>query len=109
MKKIIMFLIPVILIACGGQQTNENSNESGKLDSTAFTEYTIMVEGMTCGGCEKTVQAAIMEIPGAVFVKASHEQASVQVKFDSLKTNMAKLKEVIDSKGYQSGAFQKIN
>ncbi len=42
----------------------------------------IPVEGMTCGGCVKSVERALGHHPGVASAKASMENASVDVEFD---------------------------
>lgn len=42
----------------------------------------INVEGMACGGCEKRVQNALMEINGVKEAVADHKAGTVKVTFE---------------------------
>jgi copper chaperone CopZ len=41
------------------------------------------VHGMTCGGCENSVQRAIGQVPGVEDVRADHQAGLVEVRFTS--------------------------
>ena len=43
-------------------------------------EETISVKGMVCGGCEKRVENALMQIDGVVDVNADHTTGKVVIK-----------------------------
>ena len=45
-------------------------------------KHTIKVTGMTCGGCERAVTAAVKKVAGVTEVKADHTTNTVE--FDSL-------------------------
>lgn len=94
-------------MACNGNQAKQEKADSQIIDSMAVASYVIDVEGMSCGGCENTIQKAIMELPGAVSVDADHASGKVMVKYDTTKIEVALLKETIDSKGYHSGNCKK--
>lgn len=48
-----------------------------------MTEHTITVEGMTCTGCEQSVQRAVGGLDGVDTVRADHTAGRVTVRFDS--------------------------
>lgn len=41
---------------------------------------TLAVEGMSCGGCESNVEAAVSELDGCTDVTADHEAGTVTVE-----------------------------
>lgn len=45
-------------------------------------QRTIPVDGMTCGGCEQSVQSALTGLDGVHSATADHTLGSVQVRFD---------------------------
>jgi mercuric ion binding protein len=55
---------------------------------------------MTCPSCPVTIKAAIKKLQGINKIKASLEEKNVLVDFESQKTNVAKIKEAIESVGY---------
>lgn len=61
---------------------------------------TLAIEGMTCGGCVKSVTRVLSELDGVEKVEVSLEQAKVVVTFDETKTNKETLKETVEDAGY---------
>lgn len=45
-------------------------------------EHTITVEGMTCTGCEQSVQRAVGRLDGVETASADHTAGRVTVRFD---------------------------
>lgn len=62
-------------------------------------EKTIMVEGMTCGHCEKAVKEALGELDGVNNVEVDLTTGKVVVKGEELEDS--KLREAIDEAGYE--------
>ncbi len=60
----------------------------------------IGVRGMTCVGCEVTLEDNISRIEGVVHVRASHADKKVTVEFDSTKTDIQSITRVISKSGY---------
>lgn len=67
-----------------------------------MTTETIVVKGMTCDGCVKSVTNALQRVPGveAAEVDLAGERATVQ--FDDSKTNAAALREAVEDAGYDT-------
>lgn len=63
-------------------------------------KITLRVEGMKCGGCENTVQGALLAVAGVVAARASHKDNAVEVEFDPAQTSVAALKQAIVKAGY---------
>lgn len=62
---------------------------------------TLQVAGMKCGGCEKTVEAAIGTLPGVFAVKAQHQQNAVELDYDTAQIDATTIKNAIRTAGYQ--------
>lgn len=60
----------------------------------------IPVEGMTCGGCVKSVERALGHQPGVKTAKASLEAKNVSIEFDSGVANRAQLEQAISKAGF---------
>jgi copper chaperone len=58
------------------------------------------VLGMKCGGCESNVTGKLNAVNGVSAVKASSKDKLVNIEFDTDKTNLNALKEVIKAAGY---------
>ena len=64
---------------------------------------TILVEGMTCGHCEKAVKNALGELDGVKSVSVNLESKKVEVEGENLLDD--KLKEAIEDAGYDVVKF----
>lgn len=64
-------------------------------------EKTINVEGMTCTGCEDSIQRALGRLEGVVDAKADHEAGTVAVRFDADVVGNDDLEERIRAAGYE--------
>jgi copper chaperone CopZ len=47
-------------------------------------EATLIIEGMTCGGCEKSVRNAIMQTQGVADVAIDRSKNQARVRFKSV-------------------------
>jgi len=64
----------------------------------------INVEGITCGGCEKSIRNALLEKDGVSDVSASHETGIVKIDFDDAKIQPDALKQAIEDAGFDVAA-----
>lgn len=58
------------------------------------------IKGMTCTGCEEHVKHATKALDGVLEVKASHEKASAQIKFNASIISVEAITEAINKTGY---------
>jgi copper chaperone len=58
------------------------------------------VDGMTCGGCVKSIQNALNEQNGINTATADLDNASVEVEFDSALIAEAAIKAAIEAAGF---------
>ena len=62
------------------------------------------VEGITCGGCEKSIRNALLEQTGVSEVTASHETGVVAIDFDENAIQEQQLKQAIEDAGFDVAA-----
>ena len=62
---------------------------------------TYLVEGMTCAGCERTVQRVVGNVEGVKSAKADLASASVSVEYDPTKVSVDNIKSAVDKVGYK--------
>jgi copper chaperone CopZ len=104
MKKIIIFITTgLLVVACqqptGGQQeSQETAKKEWKAEN--LQRVKINVEGMTCDGCERTVNGALEQLPGVKSATSSHEHGMATVKIDTSVTSMHQMMESIKETGY---------
>jgi mercuric ion transport protein len=103
-------IIAIMLFACKAKTTesvvSESSNASDLIiNPDALVEMDLSVEGMTCTGCENTINTGVSEIAGVVEVTSSFKDGKTFVKYDSTQTNIEKISQVINEKGYSVKGF----
>ena len=63
---------------------------------------TIKVDGMSCGGCVKSVTGVLTALDGVAKAEVSLEQKQAVVEFDSGKLTREQLKTVIEDAGFEA-------
>lgn len=63
----------------------------------------IPVQGMSCGGCEERLAAALTKTAGVKTVVADHVGCNVRVLFDDSKVTEPELREQISACGFDPG------
>lgn len=58
---------------------------------------TLEVSGMSCTGCESTVEAAVSKVPGSSDVEADHETGTVTIDGD---VDTQAVRTAIEDSGY---------
>jgi len=103
MKNIFIILLLALFATNCTHQTNNNQNGDQKTVTVSpenLQVIEISVYGMSCEGCERTIQGTVGKLPGIQEVKASHLDSTVLVKFDKTLTNYEDMKTAITEKGY---------
>jgi periplasmic mercuric ion binding protein len=100
MKNLLFIAIIAALIAgCSGKSTSTDNAQS-TTTAVANKTVTLAIEGMTCTGCENTIQEAVTKIDGVKSIKASHLDSTAVVSFDESKTSIAAIGDAINEAGY---------
>ena len=68
--------------------------------TTAIAAVTIPVEGMTCGHCTGTVQAALEAVPGVTSARVDLDRRRASVEYDASATDVDRLVEAVKQAGY---------
>ena len=63
---------------------------------------TIKVDGMSCGGCVKSVTGVLTALDGVAKAEVSLEQKQAVVEFDATKVTRDQLKGVIEDAGFDA-------
>jgi len=74
---------------------------AGTVDTEKIRTATINTYGMSCTGCEETIETEIKKLDGIKSVKADHVKKAVVVKYDDKKVSLSQVKEAIKSAGYK--------
>jgi len=63
---------------------------------------TLNIDGMTCGGCVKSVTSILEGVNGVDKAEVSLENKNAVVEFDSAQTNPAALIEAVEDGGFDA-------
>ncbi|MEO5599640.1 MAG: cation transporter [Cyclobacteriaceae bacterium] len=74
------------------ESTTENENTK---------KETYLVEGMSCSGCERTVQKVITGLEGVKSAKADVTSASVSIEYDPTHVNIEAIMAAVNKVGYR--------
>jgi copper chaperone CopZ len=102
MKKLI-FLLTIALFIFSCQSTGEKkSGQEVQVDPENIQFVEISVEGMTCTGCENTVEKVVLSLNGVMEVEASHTTKTAIVKYDMTKATPDDMMTKIAERGYEA-------
>jgi copper chaperone len=62
------------------------------------------VEGMSCGGCVKSVTGAVTRVPGVTSVEVSLERRAATVEYDGAAVTPAAIVAAIEAAGFEAAA-----
>jgi len=96
-----VFVVAMTLVSYYPQLFHQTKgNEVMITNNTHIQSIKLDIEGMVCQGCEANINNSVNKIDGVVQVKTSHKEGISVIEFDTTKTNINKIMEVIQSKGY---------
>ena len=65
---------------------------------------TLNIDGMTCGGCVKSVTKVLNDLDGVRSATVSLENKNAQVEFDEGKIQIVQLVEAVEDAGFDARA-----
>ncbi|MFB6319302.1 cation transporter [Saccharicrinis sp. FJH54] len=96
---ILSLALLLLISACNNKKSTTENSEATDAKIELQT-YNFDVEGMTCTGCEQTIQANVRKLEGIQLVSASHTDKNAVVSFDPDKTDTTAIKQAIVGSGY---------
>lgn len=82
--------------------SNKKSDKTIVVNENNITHAVIVIDGMTCTGCEYHVNSALNNCDGVIEASSSFKTGKANVKFDKKKTSIEKLAtEVEQATGYK--------
>ena len=91
-------VLVVSLAGCGGQAPGPGSDPAG---DTVIQVY--QVDGMHCGGCERSITAAVDGLDGMRVLELSHTNGVLKVESDG-RTDPSAVTAAVTPLGYQVSA-----
>jgi len=67
---------------------------------STLKKRTILVENMSCTGCEEKINTELAKINGVHDVQADHHSGEIKVVYDLLKTDLKTIEQKIEEIGY---------
>lgn len=99
----ILFALTLLTISCGGNK-KEKISETG---TSSFIE--VKIGGMTCTGCEQTIQKSVGKIEGIKSVKATFTDGTAIVEYVTPVADTAGIRQAITGSGYVVQGFIPAN
>lgn len=93
-------LLAAFISGCSGKSTATDNAAQSATNAVAVKTVSLSIEGMTCTGCENTIQEAVAKVPGVTSVKASHLDSTAVVTFDSTKATLSSIGDAVTEAGY---------
>jgi copper chaperone CopZ len=105
MKKVfpnflVLYFAFFLLASCGQEKKSEKKDLQME---ASFIE--VSIGGMTCTGCEQTIQASVGKLDGIKSIKASHTAANAFIEYYPSLVDSLKIKEAITESGYTVKKF----
>ncbi|MFB6342446.1 cation transporter [Saccharicrinis sp. FJH2] len=96
----VLSLVLILLVTSCNSKKSTTTNSEATDAKIELQTYNFDVEGMTCTGCEQTIQANVRKLEGIQLVSASHTEKKATVSFDPDKTDTIAIKQAIVGSGY---------
>jgi copper chaperone CopZ len=93
---VIFFVFILAIISCNN--TVKKPEKETLQQEAALT--VVSIDGMSCTGCEQTIQTNIAKLDGIKSVKASYKVGNAIVEYFPDKVDTIKIKEAVTGSGY---------
>jgi mercuric ion transport protein len=107
LKNLISAIVLIILVltmsSCGGGRKADKETVV-----TEASKVEVSIGGMTCTGCEQTVQSCVAKLDGVKSVKASFTTGNAVIEYIPGKVDSLKIKEAINGSGYSVKKFSAV-
>ena len=81
--------------------SESNAPHNSTSPAATLTQVSLIVEGMTCPSCAKSVENKLLELKGVKSVTASYEKGSADIEFDPTAVTLRQLEKAIQDAGYK--------
>ena len=79
---------------------SQTDTQITSINTADIQSVTLNISGMTCSGCEESINHSVKKIKGVSSVKTSHIEGTSIIEYDTANTDISKIKKVIEDKGY---------
>ena len=108
--KYVSLVFMLLVFGCNHSGSNKGKSEvKTTIDSNVQTvAVELTIQGMTCTGCEQTIQAGIRSIKGVKQVKATFTSGKAYVEFIPEVADTMAMKQKVTSSGYVIAGIKTI-
>lgn len=86
------------------KSADANDKDGAKKSNSVTQQVTLDVKGMTCSGCEYSVESALKKVEGVKKVSADHKKAVAVVEYDPETASVGEMVEAVNKTGYKAAA-----
>jgi copper chaperone CopZ len=103
----LLFIFLVFAIGCQTQTKKGSETTPSPVEQTIINPaqdavvFELVVEGMTCTGCEETIKNSINTMDGIQWVKATHADGKVVLAMTQSNPDTTGVKQKIEESGYK--------
>lgn len=96
------FMVAMMAISCGGnkQEKAQDQGEASLLE--------VRIEGMTCTGCEQTIQRRVGQLGGIKSVTATFSDGTAIIEYFPETVDTLKIRDAITESGYKAIKFTTV-
>lgn len=108
MKKLLyLTAIAIVVFSC---QTREPKTDQTVVTDEQLTavSFEVIIEGMTCTGCEETIEGSVNKLEGIKMVDAQHLEGNAIIEFFTEKSDTSSIRKAITESGYKVIAFKAV-
>lgn len=101
MKCLVHFMLIMGVLFVNACSKSKKETKTIIVNASDIVEKKIKVDGLTCVGCEVTLEKAMSKVNGVVKVKASSSNDEVILSYDKTKTDEKTVSQMIENFGYK--------
>jgi copper chaperone CopZ len=106
--KIFSLLTITLIMSCKSDKSVDEESKSITAIEIPVEKYNVKIEGMTCTGCEQTIQNVVSGFEGIKKVEASYEKGYAIIEAEEGKLDTLAIKEKVSESGYQILSFNTL-
>ncbi|MFQ5639666.1 MAG: cation transporter [bacterium] len=103
----ISLMFATLLLSSCGNRAGADDKGDAKKENSVTEKITLDVKGMTCSGCEYSVEAALKKVKGVTIAEADFVKEKAVVDYDPKVVKVEQLVEAVNKTGYKATAPEK--
>ncbi len=96
----------ILLFSC---KSNTNTQSESTDINIPVVKYEVKIGGMTCNGCEQTIQTSVNSLDGVKSTEASHVDGLAIVEVEEGKFDSVAVRNKIEESGYTYLGFNTLS